>query len=135
MKLNIYKYFDINYDIKYFDETIEMLNCWRNIIEFGKKKIKIIKKGFVSKPVYNEKYLKTKIKSYKEKINKNVHGDEINFDQFCLRTGKNYNPQVFLEECKYVIKEKKMLEYITDEIEISSYDSDAKNSNKEKFNE
>ena len=38
MKLNIYKYFDINYDIKYFDETIEMLNCWRNIIEFGKKK-------------------------------------------------------------------------------------------------
>ena len=135
MKLNIYKYFDINYDIKYFDETIEMLNCWRNIIEFGKKKIKIIKKGFVSKPVYDEKYLKTKIKSYKEKINKNVHGYEINFDQFCLRTGKNYNPQVFLEECKYVIKEKKMLEYITDEIEISSYDSDAKNSNKEKFNE
>ena len=99
------------------------------------KKIKIIKKGFVSKPVYDEKYLKTKIKSYKEKINKNVHGDEINFDQFCFRTDKNYNPQVFLEECKYVIKEKKMLEYITDEIEISSYDSDAKNSNKEKFNE
>ena len=100
-----------------------------------KKKIKIIKKGFVSKPVYDEKYLKTKIKSYKEKINKNVHGDEINFDQFCFRTDKNYNPQVFLEECKYVIKEKKMLEYITDEIEISSHDSDAKNSNKEKFNE
>ena len=42
---------------------------------------------------------------------------------------------MFLEECKYVIKEKRMLEYITDEIEISSYDSDAKNSNKEKFNE
>lgn len=44
MKLNIYKYFDINYDIKYFDETIEMLNCWRNIIEFGKKKSKSSKK-------------------------------------------------------------------------------------------
>ena len=26
-----------------------------------------------------------------------------------FRTGKNYNPQVSLEECKYVIKEKKIL--------------------------
>ena len=100
-----------------------------------KKIIKIIKIGFVSKPVYDEKYLKTKIKSYKEKNNTNFHGDEINFDQFCFRTGKNYYPQVFLKECKYVVKEKKMLEYITDEIEISSDDSDAENSNKEKFNE
>ena len=55
-----------------------------------KKIIKIIKKGFVSKPVYDEKYLKTKIKSYKEKNNTNFHGDEINFDEFCFRTGKNY---------------------------------------------
>ena len=33
-----------------------------------------------------------------------------------LRTGKNYHPQVFLEECKYVVKEKKMPEYINEEI-------------------
>ena len=32
------------------------------------------------------------------------------------RTGKNYYPQVFFEECKYVVEEKKMLEYITDDI-------------------
>ena len=42
---------------------------------------------------------------------------------------------MFLEECKYIVKEKKMLGYIIDEIEISSDDSDAENSNKEKFNE
>ena len=35
-------------------------------------------------------------------------------------TAKNYYPQVFLEKCKYVIKEKKISTYITDEIEISS---------------
>ena len=51
-----------------------------------------------------------------------------------FRTGKNYYPQVFLEECKYVIKEKKMPEYITDDIEISS-DSGREDSDKEIFNE
>ena len=44
-----------------------------------------------------------------------------------FRTGKNYYPQVFLEEHEYIVKEKKMPEYITDDIEISS-DSDRENS-------
>ena len=37
----------------------------------------IIKKEFDSKHVYNKKFLKTKIKSYNEKINTNVHNNEI----------------------------------------------------------
>ena len=40
-----------------------------------------------------------------------------------FRTGRNYYTQVFLEECKYVIKEKKISRYIIDDAEISS-DSD-----------
>ena len=40
-----------------------------------------------------------------------------------FRRGKNYYPQVFLEECKYVVKEKKIPKYIIDDIEVSS-DSD-----------
>ena len=36
---------------------------------------------------------------------------------------KTYYPQVFLEECKYVIKEKKIHKYIIDNVKISS-DSD-----------
>ena len=47
------------------------------------------------------------------------------------KTGKNYYPQAILEECKYVVKEKKMPEYITDDIEIFSDDSDEENSDKE----
>ena len=47
-----------------------------------------------------------------------------------FRTGKNYNSQVFLEECKYVVKEKKIREYNTDMIEISS-DSDREDSDEE----
>ena len=37
---------------------------------------------------------------------------------------------MFLEECKYVVKEKKMPKYIIDDLEISS-DSDRENSDEE----
>ena len=43
--------------------------------------------------------------------------------------GKNYYPQVFLEECKYVITEKKIYNSITGDAEIS--DSDKDNSDEE----
>ena len=38
---------------------------------------------------------------------------------------------VFLEECEYVVKEKKMPEYIARNIEISFDDSDEENSDEE----
>ena len=56
-----------------------------------------------------------------------------------FRTGVNYYPQVFLEECKYVVKGKKIPKYIIDDIEISSdsdkENSDGENSSKELFDE
>ena len=47
------------------------------------------------------------------------------------RKDNNYYPQVFLKECKHVVKEKKMSEYITDELEISFADSDREDSDEE----
>ena len=80
-----------------------------------------------------------------EKINIKFHNNKISKDgsQFIylsailinslFRSGKNYYPQVFLEKCNYVVKEKKMPKYITNDIEISSdserEDSDEENSN------
>ena len=105
-----------------------------------------IKKEFDSEPVYNEKCLKTEIKSYKGKINTNFHNNKIPKEgspciflsviliNSVFRTDNNYYSQVFLEECKYVVKEKNMLEYITDDIEISS-DSDRENSDEENSDE
>ena len=53
-----------------------------------------------------------------------------------FRKGNNYHHhQVFLKECKHVVKEKKMPEYITDDIEISSDDSGREDSNEENSNE
>ena len=41
---------------------------------------------------------------------------------------------MFLEECKYVVKEKKIPKYIIDNIEIAS-DSDRENSDEQNSNE
>ena len=61
-----------------------------------------IKREFEDEPVYNEKYLKAKIKSYNGKININFHNNKLSIEdsQFiCLsvillnsvfRTGKNH---------------------------------------------
>ena len=50
-----------------------------------------------------------------------------------FRTGKNFDPQVFLEECKYVVKGKKIPKYIIDNVKISS-DTDRENSDEENSN-
>ena len=46
-------------------------------MKFGKKFSNIVKKEFDSKPVYDEKYLKTRLKFYNEKINTNFHNKKI----------------------------------------------------------
>ena len=101
-----------------------------------------IYKEFDSDPVYNKKYLKAKIKSYNGKINTNFHNNKIPKEGsqcICLsvilinsvfRTSKNYYPEMFLEECKYVVKSKNMSKYIIDDMEIFS-DSDRENSDEE----
>ena len=58
----------------------------------------------------------------------------MNLIDSVFRKGKNYYPQVFVEECKYVVKEKKMPEYITANIEVFS-DTDRDISDEEIFNE
>ena len=94
-----------------------------------------IKKGFDKEPVYKEKHLKTKIKSYEGKVITNFNDDKMLKDgSRCIspsvilidsvfKMGKNYYPQVFLEECKY-IKEKEVTRHITEDLGTSSDDSD-----------
>ena len=45
--------------------------------QIWKKVSNIIKKEFDSNPEYNEKYIKTKTKSYNRKINTNFHNNKI----------------------------------------------------------
>ena len=106
MKLSIYLFFIKD------DQLLEKYN------EIWEKASNAIKRELDSNLVYNKKYLRTKIKSYDGKINTNFQINKIPKEDttficlavisidFIFRGGKNYYPQVFLEECKYVIKEK-----------------------------
>ena len=115
------------------DELLEKNNeIWEKVKITSKKKKKLNK-------VYNAKYLKAKIKFCNGKIKTNFHNNKIPKEDSqyiflsvilidsVLRTGKNYYPQVYLEEFKTAVKEKKIPNHIIDNIEISS-DSDCEKS-------
>ena len=78
---------------------------------------KVIKKRFDSEPTYGGKYLKIIIKSYEGKTNVNFHDDKVPKEDsqyiylsvvlILILTLKNCYPKVFLEECKYIVKEKR----------------------------
>ena len=68
---------------------------------------------FDSKPAYgdNQKCMKTKRKSYGDKVNTNFHGKSISKENASLilldsiiRVNKRYYPKTLLEDCKYEIK-------------------------------
>ena len=96
-----------------------------------------MKKELDSNPIFKIKYLKSKIKSYSNRItaiffdNKMPSGDShciclslTALTDSVLKMGKNYYLQTFLEECKYKVKEKKISKFITDDVGISSSDDD-----------
>ena len=82
-------------------------------------------------PVYDEKYIKARVREFSGVINTNFLGDEIkrkcslhlhslyNY-WFCLRMEKKNYPQVYLEECKYKSRKIKMTKFINTELESDS---------------
>ena len=85
------------------------------------------------------------LEKYNKKFDTNIHDNKIPKEGcqcFCLsvilidsiyRKDKNYYSKVFLEECKYVVKEKKTSKFITGDIETSSHDSDRENSDEDNY--
>ena len=99
---------------------------------------------FDSEPVYsdNDRYIKTKIKLYGDKLNTNFQGKKIpkeNASYKCLslimldsviKANKKHYPQTLPEECKYEIKKNKMENLINDDLDPSSPDeSDSESDN------
>ena len=87
---------------------------------------------FHSMPVYDEKYIKAKVREFNGVIKTNFLGDEIpeenvhctciaciTIDSVMRMEKKNY-PQVYLEEWKYKIKKTKMTKFINTEQESES---------------
>ena len=84
--------------------------------EFLKKKQKknnnkiwSTRKNFNSKPVFNDKYLETKMKSYQDKITPDFNG-KVYLSVFQIM--QKLFSYTFLEECKYKIKKKEIKFFI-----------------------
>ena len=87
-------------------------------------------------PVYDEKYLKTKVREYDGVIKTNFLGKGMpkeNMYYTCIacitidsvmRIDKKNHPQVYLEECKYRVKKIQMSRFINTELKSDS-DSDS----------
>ena len=102
---------------------------------------KLIGIDFESKATYIDKYINTKIKTYKDRIITNFYNNKTGFQEVpeekvphkCLSiiisdsvlyAYEKYYPQIFLEECRYAKKKKvKSRNYIDMELESES-DSD-----------
>ena len=95
-------------------------------------------------PVYDEKYMKAKVREFNGVIKTNFLGDKIpkesmhytciaciTIDSVMRMEKKNY-PQVYLEECKYKPKKIKMTKFIDTELESESeLESDTEESKSE----
>ena len=107
---------------------------------------------FDSEPVYgdNNKYIKTKIKMYEDRINTTFQGRKVPKEKphiimphiislimldSVIRANKKYYPQKFLEECKYVIRKNKMENLINDDLDLSSSDESNSKSDNQSDNE
>ena len=106
-----------------------VLDKYNKIWNVNKNKLNI---KFHSKPVYNQKYLKVKVKEFDGVIKTNFLGNEVpkeNMHYTCIacitidsvmRMEKKNYPQVYLEECKYKIKKIQMSRFINTELESDS---------------
>ena len=129
--------------IKYFDNggknmsfKIEDENVYLKYTEICNKIKDILNVKFHSQPIYNDKYIKTKVKTFNNMINTLFSGDEIPKERIhyvyiaaicidsVLRVDKTNYPQVYLEQCKYKMRKRKLLDFIDDEVDLSSDDSD-----------
>ena len=87
---------------------------------------------FHSKPIYDQKYLKAKVREFDGVIRTNFLGNEVpkeNMHYTCIacitihsvmRIDKKNYPQVYLEEWKYRVKKIQMSRFINTELESNS---------------
>ena len=91
---------------------------------------------FQSQPIYDDKYIKIKVKAFGSMINTLFSGNEVPRERnhyICiaairidsvLRIEKKNYPQVYLEQCKYKIEKRELVNFISAEVDLSSDDSD-----------
>ena len=115
---------------------VEDKQLLKNYKKIWKKIKRLMGIDFESKATYDDKYINTKIKTYKDSITTNFY-DKTGFKEVpeekvphkCLSiiildsvlyAYEKYHPQIFLEECKYVKENIKTKNYIDNELKSES---------------
>ena len=117
----------MNFFLVYDQEVLNKCNkIWDKIKDsFGKR--------LDSEPVYNDKYIKTKISLYSINFYDNKMLIEkkryiclfvILLDSIFANLHKEYYSQIFLKECKYTVKNKEIMNNINEELELDESDDE-----------
>ena len=115
---------------------IEDEDVYLKYTEIWNKIKKLLGIKFHIQPIYDDKYIKTKVKTFSCMINTLFPGNEIPRERnhyisiaaICidsvLKVDKQNYPQIYLEQWKYKIKRRKPVDFIDAEVDLSSDDSD-----------
>ena len=117
----------MNFFLVYDQEVLNKYNkIWDKIKDsFGKR--------LDSEPMYNDKYIKTKISLYSINFYDNKMLIEkkryiclfvILLDSIFANLHKEYYSQIFLKECKYTVKNKEIMNNINEELELDESDDE-----------
>ena len=129
----------MNSYIKYFENggknmffLIKNSEVWQKYEDIWDVIINKLGIKFHSQPIYENKYLKVKVREFNDNIKTNFLGNNvpeentyytciacITLDSVLKMNKKNY-PQVFLEECKYKVKQVRTPKFINTELELDS---------------
>ena len=113
----------------------------KNFSKIWEKIEKLMKIDFESKPVYrdDDKYIKTRIKTYEKSLITNFHNKVMPKEKVSckylsiimidsvIKANKKYYPQTLLEESKYIQEKTKTENYINEDLEKSESDNDTNN--------
>ena len=139
------KHFDSNKTMSFKVDDNKLLKKYNKIWE---KISNLMNIEFDSEPVYgdNDKYIKTNVKMYEDRVNTNFQGKKVpkeNASYKCLslimldsviRVNKKYYPQTLLEEYKYAVRKIK-LENLINDLDLSSSDKSDNESDNETDND
>ena len=131
--------FDENATMSFIVKNKQLLKKYAKIWETIEGLMKI---NFESKPVYgdNDKYIKTKIKTYADSIITNLHVKKMSkapckclsiiMIDSVIKVNKKYYPQTLLKECKYIQENIKIENYINEDLENSESGNDSNSETK-----
>ena len=132
------KYFEyggknMSFKIEDEDVYIKYNQIWNKIKE-------LLSAKFYSEPIYDDKYIKLKVKASSSTIDTLLSGNEIpkeRVEYACiacisvdsvLRVDKKSYPQVYSEECKYKAKKRQLKSFIDYDVNFDlDYESDLEN--------